>query len=108
MLEERADEVAREPLRADDEHRPGRVVLQHARLSRGEREEREPVEGNAEAVQQEVLLVEGHARRALVEDLGRDVSDGDDDEAVSRHRRRHVYCAGMDAPVLKMTASARR
>ena len=28
--------------------------------------------------------------------------------ALSRRRRRHVYCAGMDVPVLKMTASARR
>ena len=25
--------------------------------------------------------------------------------ALSRHRRRHVYCAGMGVPVLKMTAS---
>ena len=28
--------------------------------------------------------------------------------ALSRHRRRHVYCAGMDVPVLKMSALARR
>ena len=27
--------------------------------------------------------------------------------ATSRHRRRHGYCAGIDVPVLKMTASAR-
>ena len=27
--------------------------------------------------------------------------------ALSRHCRQHLYCAGMDAPVLKMTASAR-
>ena len=27
---------------------------------------------------------------------------------VYRHRRRRVYCAGMDVPVLKRTASARR
>ena len=26
--------------------------------------------------------------------------------ALSRHRRQHVYCAGMGVPVLKMTASA--
>ena len=29
------------------------------------------------------------------------------DLATSRHRRRHGYCAGIDVPVLKMTASAR-
>ena len=27
--------------------------------------------------------------------------------ALSGHRRRHVYCAGVDVPVLKMTASLR-
>ena len=27
--------------------------------------------------------------------------------ALSRHRRRHVHCAGMGVPVLKMTASPR-
>ena len=47
-----------------------------------------------------------HGRRAAVPR-----SSGlhaDSMSALSRHRRRHVYCAAMDVPVLKMTASARR